>query len=146
MPLITYLLLWSIFLQVVLTFLVLFRMRFARVKAFKEGTVTAADIAVKPESWPEDVRKVQNNYINQFELPVLFYMACAIVLAFSIESWLFVLLAWVFVLSRYVHTYIHLGSNKIKYRFRAFLVGLACVGLQWLHIMFLMTMAWLASY
>ena len=145
MPLTTYLLLWAVFAQVVLTFAVLFKMRFARMRAFKEAGVTLAEIAVAPEAWPADVRKVQNSYGSQFELPVIFYLACVIVLVFSVESWLFVILGWLFVISRIVHMLIHTGSNRIKYRFSAFLFGLFCVMFQWAYIMFVATNAYLIS-
>ncbi len=145
MSLLTYLLVWSIFLQVALTFVVLFKMRFVRVRAFKESGIKMSDIAVSPEAWPDYVRKVQNNYINQFEMPVLFYVACALVLIFSVESWLFVILAFVFVISRIVHMLIHTGSNRIKYRFTAFLVGVICVMAQWGYILFIATNAYLIS-
>lgn len=145
MSLLTYLLVWSIFLQIILTFVVLFKMRFVRVRAFKESGIKMADIAVTPEAWPDYVRKVQNNYINQFEVPVLFYLACSLVLIFSVESLLFVILAFVFVISRVVHAFIHTGSNRIKYRFSAFFVGVICVMAQWGYIMFIVTNAYLAS-
>lgn len=143
MSLLTYLLVWSIFLQVILTFVVLFKMGFARARAFKETGIKMADIAVNSGAWPDDVRKVQNNYANQFELPVLFYLACSLVLIFSVESWLFVILAFVFVISRAVHMFIHTGSNRIKYRFNVFLVGVICVMAQWGYIMFIATNAYL---
>ena len=145
MSLLTYLLVWSVFLQVVLTFAVLFKIRIVRVRAFKEFGIKMSDIAVNPEAWPDYVRKVQNNYINQFEMPVLFYMACSLVLIFSVESWLFVILAYAFVISRVVHMLIHTGSNRIKYRFTAFLVGVIFVMAQWGYIMFIATNAYLIS-
>lgn len=145
MSLLTYLLVWSLFLQVILSFAVLFKMRFVRVRAFKESGIKMQDIAVTPEAWPDYVRKVQNNYINQFEVPVLFYLASSLVLIFSVESLLFVILAYAFVLSRVVHAVIHTGSNRIKYRFTAFLVGVVCVMAQWAYIMFIVTNAYLAS-
>ncbi len=145
MPFITYLLLWSIFAQVILTFTVLIKMRFVRMRAFKEAGVTMDEIAVNHNAWPDSVRKVQNNYINQFELPVLFYLACVMVFVFSVESWIFVVLAWLFVASRVVHMLVHTGKNRVKHRFRAFLFGFFCVMFQWIYIMFIATNAYLYS-
>lgn len=143
MPLLTYLLLWSVVLQAFLAIILLLKMRGVRVRAFKETGISYADIAVNHEAWPENVRKVQNNYNNQFELPVLFYLACTLVMVFGIESWFFVIVSAVFVISRYVHMFIHTGSNHVKKRFRAFLVGMVCVIVQLGYILFIATTAYL---
>lgn len=131
------------FAQVVLTVVVLLKMRKARVKAFIDNKMTKEQIAVNHDAWPEEVRKIQNNYTNQFEIPVLFFIACVIVLMFGLEGLPFVLLAWAFVIARIVHMVIHTGSNKIKFRFRAFLASLICVILQWFYIVGIATMAYL---
>lgn len=143
MPLLTLLIIWSMFAQVALTVVVLLKMRKARVKAFIENNMTKEQIAVNHDAWPEEVRKIQNNYANQFEIPVLFFIASVIVLMFGLEGLLFVVLAWAFVIARIVHMVIHTGPNKIKFRFRAFLASLICVVLQWLYIVGMATLAYL---
>ena len=139
MPLLTLLLIWAVFLQVCLTLFILFKMRGVRVRAFQEGAVTIEQVAVDHSVWPDYVRKVQNSYISQFELPVLFYLSCILVLIFGMEDWVIIILSWLFVASRFVHFYIHTGTNRIKHRFRAFAAGLACVAIQWIYIMVMFT-------
>lgn len=134
MTLVTFLLILAMFAQVVLTLSILLRMRSVRVKAFKDGAVTMEKIAVDHAAWPDDVRKVQNSYISQFEMPVLFYVACLVAMNTTGVGWVTVILAWVFVISRWVHMFIHTGSNRIKYRFKAFLVGMLCVAALWIVI------------
>ncbi len=134
MALMTLLLIWAVFAQAMLAMIVLLKMRSARVRAYKESSVSLEEIAVNSSAWPDYVRKIQNNYANQFELPVLFYLACTMTLIFGIENLLFVVISWVFVVSRYVHMIIHTGSNRIRNRFRVFLIGMICVVLQWLYI------------
>lgn len=145
MTLLTLLLIWALFAQVGLTLFVLIKMRSARVKAFTDGKITKEQIAVNHSAWPENVQQVQNSYASQFELPVLFYLATLLVLMFGLENWIFVLLCWSFVASRIVHMIIHTGSNKIKYRFRAFIAGVGCVVLQWAYIVGMATLAYVQS-
>lgn len=143
MPLVTYLIVLSLIVQVALTFFVLFKLRAVRYKAFKSGQVKIAEIAINNNAWPEDVRLVQNSYINQFELPVLFYVAVLLVLNLGFELWLFAILCWGFVISRIIHAAIHTGDNHVPRRFKAFLVGFIMVALQWIYILFYATYAFL---
>ena len=53
-------------------------------------------------------------------------------------SYLTVILAWLFALLRYAHAYIHLTSNKLRWRNMTFRVGLLVLVVLWvaftLHI------------
>lgn len=134
MTLVTLLLILAMFAQVCLVMVVLLKMRSARVKAIKDGVITMERAAIDPMAWPLDVRKIQNNYINQFEIPVLFFVACLVLINSIGVGWVSVILSWIFVISRWVHMFIHTGSNRIKYRFKAFLVGMICVSALWIVI------------
>ena len=143
MPFVTYLILLSVIVQVGLTFFILLRMRAVRHKALADGHVRIADIAVNHNAWPEQVRAVQNSYINQFELPVLFYVAVLLVLNLSFELWIFAILCWAFVISRIVHAVIHTSDNHVPKRYMAFLFGFVIVLLQWLYILVYSTYAFI---
>ena len=145
MTLVTLLLIWALFLQVLLTVVVLLKMRVVRVKAFKDGLVTMDKIAADHSAWPEDVRQVQNNYANQFEIPVLFFVASLLALTTTGVGWITVIVSWLFVISRWVHMFIHTGSNRIKYRFRAFLFGFICVLILWFIVMVKATQLYLIA-
>jgi hypothetical protein len=40
-------------------------------------------------------------------------------------------LAWVFVMARYAHAFIHIGFNYVPLRFAAFLAGAITLGVIW---------------
>lgn len=120
------------FIHVVLIYVVAVRMGAAKRRAVREQGIKIADIALDNSPWPADVRKVNNNYNNQFELPVLFYAILPLLILLVKADWLQVTLAWVFVLSRILHSIIHTGSNMVLQRGSAFLIGFAAVGLMWL--------------
>ena len=120
-----------VFVQVALTFSLLIwtgRVRFAAVRA---GEVRVADIALGQRAWPERVQQVSNTFQNQFELPVLFYVLVALALFIRKADLLFVVMAWVFVLSRLAHAYYYATSNTVLLRFRVFLVGATVLMLMW---------------
>lgn len=72
-----------------------------------------------------------NNLMNQFELPVLFHVACLALFVTNGVSFVAVLLAWVFVALRYFHAYIHVTSNNLRIRSLAFAVGFIVLVLMW---------------
>lgn len=112
-------------------YLVAVRMGSAKRGAVRAGRVTLFDVAVDNSRWPDDVRKITNNYNNQFELPVLFYAILPLLILLVKVDWPQVALAWTFLASRILHSVIHMGSNVILRRGSAFLVGFAAVGLMW---------------
>jgi hypothetical protein len=121
-----------VFVQVALTFVLLFwmgRSRFAAVRA-KEARVK--DIALGQPAWPDRVLQVANAYHNQFETPVLFYALVVLALITRQADLLFVVMAWLFVAARLVHAYIHTTSNLVIRRFQAFLAGTVVLMLMWL--------------
>jgi hypothetical protein len=119
------------FIHVALVFYVGASMGRARFKVARAGQVNVKDIAVDNSRWPEEVKKIANNYQNQFEVPVLFYALLPLLLVTGLADAVSVVLAWVFVASRIVHSFIHLGSNIVINRFRAFVFGFFVVVLMW---------------
>jgi hypothetical protein len=117
--------------QVGLTFLLLLWMGRTRVGHLRKGEVRVKDIALGERNWPARVTQIQNAYHNQFELPVLFYALVALALITRKADMLFVVMSWMFVVSRLVHAAIHTTSNKISQRFMAFVVGVLILAAMW---------------
>ena len=80
---------------------------------------------------PEDSLFARNSLSNQFELPVLFYAVCLALHATGGVGMWSVALAWLFVVSRYAHAFIHVTSNRIRYRQPAFTAGFAMLIVLW---------------
>lgn len=112
----------------------MWRLGFVRVPMIIRGEVRIRDIATSRSGWPEHERALSNAVDNQFQLPLLFYLGCGLTLFMS-PSWLTLVLAWLFVLSRYVHAAIHITDNNVVRRFWAFSFGLAVLTLFWLVLM-----------
>jgi hypothetical protein len=133
--------LYPVFVQVLLTFLVGGSMAVARARAVrtmdrKRGN---PDLALGRVVWPEDAAKRAASYANQFELPILFYAVVAYALIAKGADAVMMVLAWAFVLTRIVHAGIHVGPNKVRWRTPAFGLGFLIVLAMWiklaLHVM-----------
>lgn len=74
---------------------------------------------------------VNRNIANQFEIPVLFYAACLLLYITDADNIVTIILGWIFVLSRYAHSYVHVTSNKLRYRAPAFAIGVAALVMMW---------------
>jgi len=80
---------------------------------------------------PQDSLFAKNCLSNQFELPVLFHVACLALHVTGGDGVWAVAVAWLFALSRYVHAAIHVTSNRIRHRQPAFIVGFVALIILW---------------
>ena len=69
---------------------------------------------------------------NQFELPIFFYFLISIILVFDKVNQLDLMLAWIFVVSRYLHCYIRLNSNYVPNRAKVFTFGMLVLVVWWI--------------
>ena len=106
---------WPVLAQVLLTFAIYGVVSSRRVAAIKSGQAKPSDYRV-PIVEPEPSATAARSLINQFELPVLFYAACIILFVLGAAGQVAVIGAWLFALSRIAHAYVHVTSNKLRYR------------------------------
>jgi len=118
------------FVQFALTVYVLIRQGQGRVRAVRSGEVKRSEIDIK-SAYSETVQKFANNYVSQFELPVLFYVVLAFALATELIDLELIGLAWAFVGSRLLHSFVHTGANRIATRFKVFVAGLVFLVGMW---------------
>ena len=128
--------LYPVFAQVLLVIVVASSMAVARARAIRtmDRGRGNPDLARGKTVWPEDAAKRAANYINQFELPVLFYAVVAFALVAKGADLVMVVLAWLFVLSRIAHAAIHVGPNKVRWRSPVFAVGFLIVVVMWFRL------------
>ena len=79
----------------------------------------------------ERVERPARAYMNLLELPVLFYAVCLFMLATGKFDSIQVSLAWIFVMARYVHAFVHIGFNFVPLRFAALLAGAITLAVIW---------------
>ena len=121
-----------LFVQVILTFVLYCWMAYHRVTSIRSGVVHPRDVALRQPNWPPRVLQIANAAHNQLELPLLFYVLTILSIMTRHADILFVVLSWIFVLSRLGHAYIHVTSNRITRRGGIFGVGLLVLMIMWL--------------
>lgn len=120
-----------LFVQVALTFVLLIWMGSLRVAAVRRGDVHPRDIALREPNWPRRLLQVQYAFHNQLELPVLFYVLTILAWITRFADLLFVVLAWVFVLLRIAHAYVHVTDNNVPRRGLVYIVGAVVLIVMW---------------
>lgn len=108
------LLVYPMLVMLLLTFSVVVRLFLARKRLVASGAIKPDFLKVyQGEPEPEAAAKLARHFSNLFEAPVLFYVGCLAAMATQVTSPAILVLAWLYVLARMIHTWIHTGSNKI---------------------------------
>lgn len=127
------LILYPLFAMVALVFFVLFRLGTLRVRALKARRVDMAFYKTyQGADEPDDVRAVSRHFVNLFEMPVLFYLVIVLFYLAELVSLIALLLAWTYVVLRYCHSAIHLGSNVVSLRFKFYIASCMVLLATWL--------------
>ena len=123
-----------VFVQIALTFALLFWMGRARLAAFKAGQLRIGDIALGQPAWPQQPTQIANTFHNQFETPVLFYVAVLIAITIRKADLFFVVASWLYIATRLGHAWIYTHSNHVPSRFRVYLAGVVCLIALWVRL------------
>jgi hypothetical protein len=121
-----------VFVQALLTFALMFWMGYLRNAAIMRGEATIRDTALGQAAWPQHATQVANCFNNQFQIPMLFFALVPLAMISNKADLAFVVMSWLFVLSRLVHAYIHTTSNRVPRRFFAYLFGTVILLLMWI--------------
>lgn len=121
------LILWPLVAQIILVLLLFIRLGQLKDRARAAGKVDPALTALDNDAWPDDVRKVANNIRNQFQVPVLFLVIVLALFAHGSVDGFARAFAWLFVASRFAHSYVHIGSNYVPRRTLLFKLSLLFV-------------------
>ncbi len=121
-----------LFVEVILTFALLLWLGVVRRQDVAGGTVKLQQIALREPHWSPRAQQVSYSFSNQFELPVLFYLLTVLAITTRKADYLFVIMAWVFVVSRLGQAYIHTTSNVVMQRGAIYMVGAVTLMVMWL--------------
>jgi hypothetical protein len=120
-----------------LTFVVWLRMYFSRIGEMKRERIHPQAVALSAQAAARLTdSRAADNVRNLFELPVLFYLALVVAALTAQAGTAVLVLAWLFVALRVVHSAIHCSYNKVMHRFQAYLAGCIVLWLLWAVIAF----------
>ncbi len=123
--------LYPVFCMVLLTLIVSLKLMTVNVKASKKRQVPVKYFALYKGPVPDDLIQARDHYKNLFELPVLFYLLCLLIYAGADVQLPDLVLAWAFVLSRAIHSFIRASSNRVPRRFVVFFTGFLILLIHW---------------
>ena len=121
---------------VLLTFVVWVYLYITRIAEMKRKQIDPQSLNVRSktqELLPDSVGPA-NNFMNLLEMPVLFYLAVLLSLILLVQDQVLVILAWTYVLLRYVHSLIHCTYNKVMHRFQVYFLSSIVLLLIWLRL------------
>jgi len=130
------LLLLPLLAQVLLTFIVMFRLYATRIPEFKAKRIHPDQAKTRQEmkELKFDSANSADNFSNLFEMPLLFYTAILLALTLLLSDFVLVALAWLYVALRYVHSFIHTTYNTVVHRFYVFAASALVLLILWLRI------------
>ena len=122
-------------LMVLLTFVVGLVAAWARFVGVRSGEVKYKYFKLmQGQEVPERVTVTTRCFNNMFEVPVLFYVACALHISLGVEGLPGLVFAWLFVALRYLQACVHLTYNHFLHRMLAFWMSFICVLLLWMNL------------
>jgi hypothetical protein len=85
--------------------------------------------------WANVEKRISANLSNQFEWPMLFHVACLLLLLLQVDTGgMPTILAWTFILGRLLHSLVQILTGNIRLRGIVFMINfLAVLGL-WAHL------------
>lgn len=115
-----------------ITTIVWIRLYVERIGEMRARGIAAQDIATSRQAAVllQNV-KAAENFQNLFEVPVLFYVLCALLIATHSVSTLFVLGAWLFVILRGLHSLVHCTYNHVMHRFILYMLSTLTLFALW---------------
>ncbi len=102
-----------------------------RVQAARSGQVDPKYFKALQGVAPERVITVARHFDNQFQAPVIFFLVCIAHMVLAQANQITITLAWIFILTRWVHSYVHLGKNQLRKRVKAFAAGWLVLLMMW---------------
>lgn len=124
---------WPMIAHVALVVFLYLLLSARRMRAVREGRARPEQFRENREE-PADSLLVRNSIANQFELPMLFYAASILLYLVDADNPVTVAGGWLFVVLRYAHAYVHVTSNRLRYRRPLFIAGMLVLVLLWVWL------------
>ncbi len=132
---------YPIFAQVFLTFVLLYATGRVRLALIRRKKVRVRDIAIGQNAWPERATRIANAYNSQYQLPVLFFAVSIMAQVTGQIDMVMIVLAWGFVILRFIHAGIYVTTNNVAHRFYAFVAGFFLLVIMWVHFAYYLILA-----
>jgi len=127
------LIIYPVFIMVLLTFIIMTKMRLIMVKHVKNKSLNVDYFKVYNQDAPEEVDQARQHFKNYFEIPVIFYVLALFIYASNNINIYDLVFAWLFIFFKIIHSYIRITSNNVFARAKSFMICLVCLLLGWIN-------------
>lgn len=125
------------------TFLVWILMYRERIGEMRRRHIRAQAVASRAEMRAQlQETRATDNFHNLLELPMLFYFLITLYLLLDLDQDYALVLAWLFLALRFVHSAIHIGYNRVMHRFLAYVLGGFTLLAMWADVLFQVFHGW----
>jgi hypothetical protein len=129
---------YPVFCLVVLTFILAFGTGISRLISVSRRQINPKYFRLMSgDTPPEYVQKIERNFANLLEVPILFYLLAGLVITLQINSLLIFNLAWLYVALRLAHTIIHVSYNNVSHRLTLFVLSIVTLLAMWIQLFML---------
>ncbi len=120
---------------VLLAFLVAVATALARISEMRVRRIRPQQMATRAgtTSVLKSAAAVSDNFMNLFEMPVLFYFLITLLYAAGLADMGYLTLAVVYVVLRYAHTLVHATYNRVMHRFYVYVLSTIVLGAMWVR-------------
>lgn len=121
--------------HIILILYLYIRARSNTVKAYKNREINKVYPKLYQGESPDYLENSRQTLKNQFELPIIFYFLISLIVATGRVTFLDIIFAWLFVISRYIHCYVRLSSNYVPHRSKVFIGGVMFLTCGWINFL-----------
>ena len=119
--------------MVILTLIVTIRLLFFAVKSIIKGEVHIKQYRIYDGEFPAKFISVRQHYKNMFEMPILFYLLCTLLIISDSIAPLDIQLAWGFVIFRILHSISRIPNKNVNIRFGLFAGSFIMLVAEWVN-------------
>ena len=119
--------------MVILTLIVTIRLLFFAVKSIIKGEVHIKQYRIYDGEFPAKFISVRHHYKNMFEMPILFYLLCTLLIISDSVAPLDIQLAWGFVIFRILHSISRIPNKNVNIRFGLFTGSFIMLVAEWVN-------------
>jgi hypothetical protein len=126
--------LWPTLALVALVFVVWLVMNVQRFALLKRNPPTREQMATADAAlrYFQPVEMSANNLRNLFEMPVLYFALVSLLMITGLDGMVQVVLAWVYVALRALHSYVHIVVKNPMRRFQVYLLSCVVLSAMWI--------------
>ncbi len=109
----------------------------SRLKAIKSGQISVKYFRAFTGTPPDErTISIGRHYDNQFQVPLLFLICGGLHFSIGMVNFTTLLFAWGFILFRLLHSWVHLGANRIQKRVLFFALSWFANLILWMQLLY----------